>query len=486
MACRSLALIAAAGLAAGCGVSGPPPAAPSADDGRIVGETSYVPTGTPLELGLAGYAKVLCSAVFVSERDPVEAFRNSGFMFMPPQGRAGIEAPEIDRLGRSVTLRIGALARTARHYGDQGCVLDPADGSTIHFTSVPVQTSLGDAEGQMWPMGDRLPAADEATGVDTGHLDRAVEAAMQTDGLTAAFMVTHKGRIIAERYGQGAGRDTQLESWSMGKSVIATLVGLLIHEGEFSLDDAAPVPEWQSPADPRSEIRIADLMHMSSGLNFTAPRDPDFSPESGYPDHMYIYSGAIDSAAYSVNRPLEFPPNTEGRYRNSDPLTLAYIVRRTVEARGQNSLQWPQKALFDRLGIRRQVLEPDPWGNFLLTGYDYGTARNWARLGNLYLQDGVWEGERLLPEGFVDFVSTQAPAWDEPVYGGLFWLNGTGVMPIPRDAYYMAGGGGQRVVIVPSHELVVVRLGHFRGDAPGMVALNTALEHLMQAVPESR
>nr|MCU0254325.1 serine hydrolase [Acidobacteriota bacterium] len=130
--------------------------------------------------------------------------------------------------------------------------------------------------------------------------------------------------------------------------------------------------------------------------------------------------------------------------------------------------------------------ETDPYGNFLLQGYEFGSARDWARLGNLYLQDGVWNGERILPEGFVTFVSTIAPAWaadGNPVYGGLFWINGLGLFPIPRDAYFMAGSGGQHVMIIPSHDLVVVRIGHSRGQGPGVESFRRALEILMKAVP---
>jgi CubicO group peptidase (beta-lactamase class C family) len=130
------------------------------------------------------------------------------------------------------------------------------------------------------------------------------------------------------------------------------------------------------------------------------------------------------------------------------------------------------------------VLEPDPYGNFLLNGYELAPARDWARLGLLYLQDGVWNGERLLPEGWVDFVRTPAPAWSEPVYGGMFWLNWTGTWPVPADAFYMAGAGGQYVFIVPTHDLVVVRLGHYKGQYAGEQALWTALGLLRDSVPQ--
>ncbi|MDE2904644.1 MAG: serine hydrolase, partial [Acidobacteriota bacterium] len=126
--------------------------------------------------------------------------------------------------------------------------------------------------------------------------------------------------------------------------------------------------------------------------------------------------------------------------------------------------------------------------NYLLQGYELAPARDWARLGNLYLQDGVWNGERILPEGFADFVSTVAPAWEadgRPIYGGFFWINGTGTFPVPREAYYMSGAGGQTTLIVPSHDLVVVRQGHYRGSGFGGQALRRALALLMEAVPAS-
>jgi len=133
------------------------------------------------------------------------------------------------------------------------------------------------------------------------------------------------------------------------------------------------------------------------------------------------------------------------------------------------------------------VIETDPFGNFLGQGYEVGSGRDWARLGNLYLQDGVWNGERILPEGYAKFVGTLAPAQvadQRPIFGAFFWLNGDGRFPVPRDAYYMAGAGGQTTLIVPSHDLVVVRLGHYRGAAAGAFGFRNALALLMEAVPQ--
>ena len=447
---------------------------------------AFAPPEDSAELGAAGYAKVLCSAVFVSGRDPEEAKKNSAYLFLSEAARERLSDVRVDRDEEEVRVTLdGRLTRTARFYGSQGCVIHPRGRDGVFFEPVPVVSTLPDASTQPWPLGDVLADEPLPPEIDGEKLAAAVNAAFaDPEALTAAFVVVYKGRIIAERYGPGIGQDTQLESWSMGKSLTATLAGVLVQEGALDLHGPAPILAWQQPGDPRSQIRVIDLLRMSSGLGFIAPRDPDFAPEKGYPDHMYIYTGAVDAFEFSISRPQQFPPNTEGRYRNSDPLTLGYLVREAVRERGEEYLTFPQRSLFDRIGIRRQVLETDPYGNFLLTGYDYGTGRNWARLGLLYLNDGGFAGERILPEDWAELVSTPAPAWTSPVYGGLFWLNRTGALNLPHDAYYMAGAGGQRTIIVPSREMVIVRLGHQRGSRRGSELLNEALGLLMEAVSE--
>jgi CubicO group peptidase (beta-lactamase class C family) len=449
-------------------------------------QSAFAPEGTPISLGLAGYAKVLCSAVFVSGRDPAEAFRNSGYFLFPEDQRPGVTYT-VDREKKLVRMTHGTTTRTAKFYGDQGCIIHPQDHDGIYFTPVAVKTRLPEAASQPWPMGDAPSTSTPPSGIDQAHLAKAVDLAFaDPEALTAGFMVLYKGQIVAERYMAGITKDTQLESWSMGKSLTATLFALLVKDGVYKIDDPVPVPEWRQPGDPRGGIKIVDLLHMSSGLRFIAGQDPDYTPDKGYPDHTLIYTGAIDAFKHSMTRGQQFPPNTEGRYRNSDPLMVGWLVKRAVVARGEDYLTYPQRALFDRIGIRRQVLETDPYGNFLLTGYDYGTVRNWARIGQLYLQDGMWQGQRLLPEGWAKFVGTPAPAWKQPVYGGLFWVNGDGAWSMPKSAYLANGAGGQRTIIIPTHDLVVVRMGHYRGDRAGMKALNAALAELMLAVPAQR
>jgi len=482
---RTSRLVVAAGLAASLAVpvlarqqKWVPPTRPHHPD---------IPYQSPTSLGAASYAKILCSAVFVSGRDEKEARENSAYFLMAEPDRSKPIAMGVDYGARRVRVTLDGFTRTAALYGVQGCVIHPEGEDGVHFTPVPVRTTLPEAMSQPWPMGD-APSPDAwPAGLDRAKVQAAVDMAFaDPEALTAAMVVVHKGQVVGERYMPGITRDTQLESWSMGKSLTATLVGLVVKDGAFGLDDPAPVPEWRRPGDPRGAIRVRDVMRMSSGLSFTGQDDRWMDPATQYHDHFFIYAGAVNAFAYAISSPVEFAPNTVGRYRNSDPMTLGFLVQQAVRQRGEEYLTYPQRALFDRIGIRRQVLETDPWGNFLLSGHDYGTARNWARLGLLYLRDGVWNGERLLPEGWTAFVSTPAPAWRRKEYGGQFWVNGEGQWPLPREAYWMSGAGGQHTFIVPSHDLVVVRMGHQRGAAVGSKLLNQSLAALVSAVEAAR
>ena len=289
-------------------------------------------------------------------------------------------------------------------------------------------------------MGDLPPSGDFPPEINRTMIQQAMEAAFDPRGMTAAFVVTYKGRIIAERYGKDITYTTPLESWSMGKSLSATLMGVLIKQGAYDLWQPAPIPEWQSPGDPRAKIRIADILHMSSGLRIRAPLDPDFERAVRIPITIICTPAALIRLS-TLRRALSSGRRTpSGRYRNTDPVLTNYLIRLAVEKRHEDYHSFPQRALFDKIGIRTMVLDTDPYGNFLTQGYEQGSARDWARLGNLYLQDGVWNGERILPEGYVKFVSTIAPAWaadKRPIYGGFFWINGDGTFPAPRDSFYM-------------------------------------------------
>jgi CubicO group peptidase (beta-lactamase class C family) len=452
--------------------------------------TAYVPPpGDALAHHASGFAKIMCSAVFITGLDPEFAAANVGYFVSLPAERGKLGKPVVDRATRAVHVTLpNGTRRTARYLGDQGCVTLPVGQDSVSFTPVEVRKTSRDPSKQPWPMGDARPAHPLPAGLEAAKVKQAVDAAFEpAAGMTAAFVVTWRGRLVGERYGAGITARTPLESWSMGKSLTATLMGILVKQGVYDLWQPAPIPEWQGAGDPRAKIRIADLLQMSSGLRIRAPQDPDYDPSGPYPDHLYLYTGGVNSFHYAATRPLQWPPGAVGRYRNTDPVLVNYLVRLGVEKRGEEYLSFPQRALFDKIGIRTMVMETDPYGNFLAQGYELASARDWARLGNLYLQDGVWNGERILPEGYVKFVSTVAPAWEadqRPIYGGFFWINGDGTLPVPREAYYMAGAGGQTTLIVPSHDLVVVRLGHYKGSEAGSESFNKALALLMEAVPK--
>lgn len=453
-------------------------------------DTPYVPPpGDALSHHASGFAKILCSAVFVTGLDFEFAAEHIGYFSAPYEERAKFKSKELDRENKAVHVTLpNGVKRTAIYVGDQGCICLGEGEDSLHFSPQQISSQLGPADSLAWPMGDIIE--DESIeGLDMEKVKAAEAAAFaRPEALTAAFVVSWKGKIIAERYREGLDMYTQLESWSMGKSLTATLMGTLIQKGVYSLDQKAPIPEWQSGNDPRADIRISDILRMSSGLRFRAPQDPDFDPTKGYPDHLYVYTGGVNSFHFAATRPQQWPPNTIGRYRNSDPVLTNYLIRLGVENMGEDYLSYPQRALFDKVGVRHMIMETDPYGNYLLQGYEFGTARDWNRLGMLYLQDGIWNGERILPEGFVAFASTLAPAWKadgRPIYGGFFWINGREDFPIPKDAYFMAGAGGQFTIIIPSHDLVVVKLSHYSGSEKSGEDLNEALKLLMEAVPAS-
>ena len=453
--------------------------------------TPYVPPpGDPLEHYASGYAKIMCSAVFVTGLDPAFAAENVGYFTAPYAERARLGTPKIDREKRTVEVTMpNGTVRVAKQVGSQGCITLPIGRTDVFFKPSIVKSTLPDPKTQPWPMGDLMPAGGPPANVDMAKVREAVDAAIDPAGMTAAFVVTYKGKIIAERYGEHITPTTPLESWSMGKSLSGTLMGILMKQGVYTLEQPAPIPEWQTPGDPRAKIRIMDILHMSSGLRIIAPQDPDYNEKGPYPDHLYLYTGSVDSFKYAATRPLQWLPDTVGRYRNTDPVLTNYLIRLALDKRKEDYHSFPQRALFDKVGIRTMVIDTDPFGNFLGQGSDFMSGRDWARLGNLYLQDGVWNGERILPEGYTKFVSTVAPGWSadkRPIYGGFFWINGDGTLPVPREAYYMAGAGGQTTLIIPSHDLVVVRLGHFKGNAAGSSGFKKALTLLMEAVPAKK
>ena len=480
-----------------CGADAPAPV-PASDGSReqliarglaLELDTEYSPPpGLALHHYTAGFAKILCSAVFITGLDPADAAANVGGFTSPFEQRRHVVDTVVDFERQSVALTLpDGVTRTARRYKNQGCVAHAIGEDSIYYAPTDVARSLPPAATTRWPMGDVLSDEPWPAEVDMAKVEAALDAGFgPAEARTLALVITYKGRILGERYGEGIDIHTPLESWSMGKSLTGALIGVLIQQGAYELWQSAPFPEWQSPGDPRQDIRIGDIMRMSSGLRINAPADPDFD-ESTYPDHVYYYTATANSFEWAATRPQEWPPNTVGRYRNTDPVLANYLIRLAVEGRGEDYHSFPQRNLFDKIGIRDAIMETDVYGNFLAQGYEFLPARDWARLGNLYLQDGVWDGERLLPEGYVEYASTLAPAWVDdgrPQYGGaFFWVNGEGGRGLPESTYMALGAGGQSTTIIPTHDLVVVRLGKYTGSGPGARALRETFDLLMEAVP---
>ena len=452
-------------------------------------DTEYnPPPGEALHHQTAGFAKILCSGVFITGLDAADAAANVGGFISPFDERRHVVDTVVDYEQELVALTLpDGVTRTAKRYENQGCVAHGIGEDSVHFVPTTVERNLPPAATTPWPMGDVLSDAPWPSEIDMEKVEEALDIGFgPAEARTLGLVVTYKGRILGERYGEGIDIHTPLESWSMTKSLTGTLMGVLIEQGTYELWQPAPVPEWQEPGDPRQEIRIGDIMRMSSGIKINAPSDPDYDRDI-YADHYYLYTATSNSYEWAATRPQEWPPNTIGRYRNTDPVLTSYLIRLGVEGRGQDYHSFPQHDLFDKIGIRDGLIETDPQGNFLGQGLAFMPARDWARLGNLYLQDGVWDGERILPEGYVEYASTLAPTWVSDgrlQYGGaFFWVNGQGGQGLPESAYSMRGAGGQSTTIIPTHDLVVVRLGKYTGSGPGGQALNQAFGLLMEAVP---
>ena len=412
----------------------------------------------------AGYkAMITCSAVFVAGR-PLEEIYSYEFSGLSDEDALALELPdpEIDRRSRSVAVAYSPQMpprRSAFRQG-MGCTQMPPGTTTKDIPTLPyvdMPMPPGDPAHIAWPDGDVVAAGPLPATVDAEALTRAVESAFTRAKYrphkTIAVVVVYKERIIAERYAPGWDLHTQYRSWSSAKSIAATLVGIMIKEGKLRAEDAAPIPEWQSPGDARKRITIANLLHMSSGLQ----KDCE---TGGGCDSMAAYFRGANTLQVITDDELAHEPGTHWDYANRDTLLLVRAIKQVIDDE-QAYLTFPRRALLNKIGMRDTLPEVDAYGNFLLSSQVYTTARDLARLGLLYLHDGVWKGERILPEGWTDYVAQPAPAktldegWG---YGAQFWLLGRDPR-VPEHTYTTAGARGQLSTIVPSRDLVVARTG---------------------------
>jgi CubicO group peptidase (beta-lactamase class C family) len=407
--------------------------------------------------------------VFIAKRNPATVFRED---IAPAHFLFAIMKFDVNRREKSVTSTSNGFFETKAIFRE-GCGCTVVEGTAEEelrrqtFMKVPSEPSYVERKTDLlWPAGDRVPQAPLPTGVDGDKLNQALEAAFAEPApdnprKTRAVIVVYDGKLIAERYAQGFSKEIPLLGWSMSKSVTNALVGVLVKKGNLDIHRPAPVPEWQHADDPRRRITLDQLLRMSSGLEFNEAYAP-------FSDAVSMFYDSYDFAAYAAQKPLEVEPDTKFHYSSGSANIIARIVRRAAEKEFRNYYEFIHRELFDKIGMYSVVFEPDPSGTFVGSSYMFATARDWARFGLLYLQDGVWQGERLLPEGWVSYTTTPTPKAPLGEYGALFWLNaGSASNPanrrwpsIPGDAYWANGFQGQRVIIIPSRKLVLVRLGN--------------------------
>lgn len=412
-------------------------------------------------------ALILCNGLFVSGRSVDQVYAQELKLHLSPVLPPSMV--DIDRDRKTVAVgRPGngvPVMRAALRPG-LGCVVmgphqtfdDLDDLPALHLKPVP-----DDIAGRPWPDGDAVPEAPLPKYVDRSALEQAATWAFdrETYGhpsqITVSLLIVHRGQILLERYAPGFDLYTKTRTWSTAKSIASTLIGMLVDAGKLSLDDPLPVswaPGDNGENDPRRDITLRHVLNMSSGLY---PVDNRLGQVIG---SWLSYAAGASSARGAVDRGLVHEPGTHWDYENYDTL-LGVLAMKEAIGDDQAYLAFPHRALFRKIGMYNTVPGVDRFGDYVMSSQVYTNARDLARLGLLYLNNGVWNGERLLSEAWIEFSRTPAPATRTTgrFYGGQWWLVPDSRTDIPPDAYSTAGHRGQYTVVVPSYDLVIVRRG---------------------------
>lgn len=409
----------------------------------------------------AGYAaKVTCSLALNSGQDPAEVFREYVSRELSPLGPA-LRVTVSDH-GAEATAA-GLVRMRAVYRRGLGCALLP-DGSEPPALRGEVGLPRRTLDPALpWPEGSSGP-----TTAPSPEVAAAIERAFREPDppkpnrirQTKAVVVVQDGRLIAERYAPGYGPDTPMLSWSMAKSVLATLVGIAVADGRLALHGPAAVPEWSAPGDPRHAITLDQLLRMSSGLAF----DERYGAINDVSRMLFTMP---DTGAFAASFQLEAAPDTRWSYSSGTANIVARLLRDNFGGDFTALVKYANARLFDPVGMTSAFFEPDASGTPIGSSFVFMTARDWARLGELHRLDGMWNGQRILSEGWVRYVTTPTPAAPEGRYGAHWWLNaGARTDPpqrmwpgLPTDAYAARGHSGQYVIVVPSAKVVAVRLG---------------------------
>ena len=408
-------------------------------------------------MGAAYKAKLLCSNTFIARRAPKNILRND------LNGPERIISSHINYSQKYVTASLpGIPEQKAIYVPNLGCILlagneesDVRQRTVIKI--IPESATLKSPPSFTPPLTSRFDQQQLTQAIDKGFAEPDQDNSRQT----RAILVVHKGRLLAENYAPGFSSETPLLGWSMTKSVINALVGILVRQGKLSIDQATLVPEWSDPADPRAKITLDQMLRMSSGLEF------DETSGAVISDVTTMLLRRDNAAAYAIAKPLQYPPDKQWHYASGTTNIISRIVRMATGGSPSSVVNFLHKELFQPLGIKHAVIEADASGNLIGSSFMYATAREWARFGQLYLQDGEWNGKQLLPQGWVNYSTIPTPAAPQGQYGAHFWTNGgihsvKSKRPLPKlpgDLYYASGYKGQRLIIIPSHQLVIVRMG---------------------------
>ena len=404
-----------------------------------------------IKAGTASTSQTLCGEIFVSGLDANRVFAEEirpkgGMQILLNRLRYSVDS----RRQQVVTTWAGHFAGVATYRKGYGCTLGDAEAAD----ALGVAPNL---PGAASPDNPPMPIAPVNTKLSEA-LDRAFAEPLQPPyRRVRAIVIVREGRIVAERYAQGIGPETPLLAYSVSKSVINSLIGILVCQGKLNLYAPAPVAAWSSPADPRRSITLDQLLRMTSGLNLD-------ESDSGFDPVSRMMFCERDMAAYAEKAKLKSKPGQSWEYSSGNTLIVSAILRNAVGGHAGDVLRFAHSELFDPAGMQHVTMEFDNAGTPIGSTRIYASAPDWARFGELYLNDGVVDGKRILPEGWVAY-STR-PTLESP-YGAGFWVNagqaadarGRVQAGMPADAYFASGNFGQRIVIVPSQRLVIVRFG---------------------------
>lgn len=410
----------------------------------------------PASVGTALAAQVGCADIYLMHRSPAEAERDDVHSLASSAKLIHLKAD----IGRSTATAYvtGILSRTAQYRPGLGCTLLAEGGAPLAApatSEAPTPPRSGE-----WPQGDAAAPA-----VTPAPLQAAVGRVFDETNVggypdTRAVMVVRGGRIAAERYAPGFDAKTPFLGWSMTKSITSALAGTLVSDGKLALDAPAPVAEWARPGDPRHAITLRQLLTMSSGLKFN-------EEYAGRSDATQMLFFEPDMAGYAASQALQHPPGAVWSYSSGTANIVSRIVMNAVGGTTADYDRYAHDVLFGPVGLTSMVVEPDRAGVPVGSSYGYATARDGARFGLLYLNRGMVDGRRVLPESWIDVTTTPTPAAPSQLYGAMFWLNkgpetGAGARAYPHcpeDMYLADGHNGQFIAIVPSRGIVIVRLG---------------------------